>query len=166
MGKFVDFLKESDLFSNLFQTQLEMIECICEERTYKMGQTIFEEFSHESELYLILNGKVEIFVNQSAIQHTKENKICKQIITTMIRGQSFGEMALVDEGVRSAGARAVVNNTRLLFIPRKQLLILCNAYPEFGYQIMYNLAIDLAQKIRNNNTILREAILYGKPQNS
>lgn len=78
-------------------------------------------------------------------------------------GQSFGEVALVDEGLRSASARAAQKETRLLVIQRDKLIMLCETYPQLGYRLMYNLAADLAMKIRNTDLRIREQLLY-KPQ--
>ena len=84
-------------------------------------------------------------------------------VARLRRGQSFGEVALVDEGLRSATARAAQKETRLLVIQRDKLIMLCETYPQLGYRLMYNLAADLAMKIRNTDLRIREQLLY-KPQ--
>jgi CRP-like cAMP-binding protein len=78
------------------------------------------------------------------------------ILAELRQGQIFGEMALVDEGVRSATARVSRNETLVLRIQRKRLLLLCDTYPELGYKIMRNLAVDLALKIRHTDLTLRQ----------
>lgn len=166
MGKFSAFLSESDLFSNLTITQIELIDNICEELEYKEGEIIFEENSHQAELYLIINGKVEILINPSLVSSQLDQNVKSEVIAVFHRGQSFGEMALVDEGVRSATARAAAKNTKLIRISQKRFMTLCNTYPELGFRVMYNLAMDLAQKIRNTDLKLREAILYQRPANT
>jgi CRP/FNR family transcriptional regulator, cyclic AMP receptor protein len=80
------------------------------------------------------------------------------------RGQSFGEISLVDEGLRSATAEAKHKDTRLLVIPRYKLIMLCETYPQLGYRLMYNLAADLAMKIRNTDLRIREKVMYGQPK--
>ena len=79
-----------------------------------------------------------------------------------MRGQNFGEMALVDKGVRSATARAAQKNTRALMLPSKELINLCDAYPELGYRLMANLASDMALKLRNTDLMIREEFLNRK----
>ena len=81
-------------------------------------------------------------------------------VARLRRGQSFGEVALVDEGLRSASARAAQNDTRLLVIPRDKIVMLCETYPQLGYRLMYNLAADLAMKIRSTDLRIREQLLY------
>ena len=66
----------------------------------------------------------------------------------------------MDEGLRSASARAVQKDTRLIVIQRDKLVILCETYPQLGYRLMYNLAADLAMKIRNIDLRIREQLLY------
>lgn len=160
MSKFTSFLKETDLFYNLSATQLEMVDSICEERQYREGELIFSENSHEKELYLIFSGQVDIYINPSLVSRSPTASTHPEMIAHLLRGQSFGEVALVDEGVRSAGAKAGSRDTVLLRISRERLLNLCNSYPELGYRVMFNLAQDLSQKIRNADLKIREVLLY------
>lgn len=158
----VNFLKQSDIFFQFTPTQLELVGNLCQEATYQQGDLIFKENSGSKELYVIVQGEVDIFVDPSlvgSVDTTSENKT----IATLRRGQSFGEVALVDEGLRSASACASQNDTRLLIIPRDKLIMLCDTYPQLGYRLMHNLAADLAMKIRNTDLRIREQLLY-KPQ--
>jgi CRP/FNR family cyclic AMP-dependent transcriptional regulator len=160
MNSFVAFLQECDLFFNLTETQLILIENICEEKLYQRDELIFEENSNGKELYLILTGSVKILLNPSTISSKQSVKTTREIIALCRRGQSFGEMALIDEGVRSASAIAAEEDTRLLVIQRKKLLVLCGMYPEIGYKVMQNLCIDLARKIRSADFKIREVLMY------
>ena len=160
MGKFINFLRETDLFYNLSPLQLEMVDSLCEEKAYREAEIIFSENSPEKELYLIFRGQVEIIVNPGLVSATPDVMVKPEVIATLMRGQSFGEVALVDQGVRSASARAAMRDTLLLKISRDRLLVVCNSYPELGYRVMYNLALDLSQKIRNADLKIREVLLY------
>jgi CRP-like cAMP-binding protein len=82
-------------------------------------------------------------------------------IATLRGGQAFGEIALVDQGLRSAGARSAAENTRLLVIPRAKLLNLCDNHPELGYRVMRNVAAELALKMRGADLTIREQLLWG-----
>lgn len=155
----VNFLKQSDIFFQFSPTQLELVANLCQEATYQKDDLIFRENSTSKELYIIVQGEVDIFVDPSlvgAVDASAENKV----IATLRRGQSFGEVALVDEGLRSASACASQNDTRLLIVPRDKLIMLCETYPHLGYRLMYNLAADLAMKIRNTDLQIREQLLY------
>jgi CRP-like cAMP-binding protein len=159
MNETIVYLKQSDIFYQFTQTQLELVANLCQEKNYNEGEVIFEENSSSKELYLIAQGEVEILVDPGLVG--AETKAGKMIIATLRRGQSFGEVALVDEGLRSATAQARQKNTRLLVLPREKIIMLCETYPQLGYRLMYNLAADLAMKIRHTDLKIREKVLYG-----
>jgi len=155
----VNFLKQCDIFYQFTPTQLELVANVCQEATFQKDDLIFKENSSSKELYVIVQGEVDIVVDPSLVG-TLEDGIENRVIATMRRGQSFGEVALVDEGLRSASACASQKDTRLLIIPRDKLIMLCDTYPQLGYRLMYNLAADLAMKIRNTDLRIREQLLY------
>ena len=161
MAVLVNFLKQSDIFYQFTPTQLELVANLCQEVVFNGGDMIFHENSGSKELYVIAQGEVDILINPGAAGNGAGNGDAP--VARLRRGQSFGEVALVDEGLRSASARAVQKDTRLLVIPRDKLIMLCETYPQLGYRLMYNLAADLAMKIRNTDLRIREQLLY-KPQ--
>lgn len=143
MNQFVNILRSSEIFFQFTLTQLEMVSAISKEKTFALGESIFEENAKSKDLYVIASGEVGIFFM------SKEKQSGYQLITTLCKGQSFGEMALVDEGHRSASVRAKDGNVRLLEIPRDKLLMLCETYPHLGFRLMSNLAANLAMMVRN-----------------
>jgi CRP-like cAMP-binding protein len=156
MSILVNFLKQSDIFYQFTPTQLELVANLCQEVTFNVGDLVFKENSKSKELYVIAQGEVDIVIHSPDSGDTD----AETVIARLRRGQSFGEVALVDEGLRSASARAVLKDTRLLVIQRDKLIILCETYPQLGYRLMYNLAADLAMKIRNTDLRFREQLLY------
>jgi CRP-like cAMP-binding protein len=156
----VNVLKQADIFDELTNTQLELIGSICSERHYQAGDLIFEENTPGNELYVIANGEVEIHVDPALIG--KETSGDTHAIAILRRGQSFGEVSLVDEGLRSAGARCSQQDTHLVVIPRDKLMLLCDTYPQLGYRLMRNLAADLAMKIRQTDLQVREQLTWSQ----
>ena len=157
MSSAVNFLKQSDVFFQLTPAQLELVANLCRESTYQAGDIIFKQNSSSKELYIIAQGEVEILIRQGDTEPSKKGG--ETLITKLRRGQSFGEVALVDDGLRSASARASQAETRLLVIPRDRLIMLCETYPQLGYRLMHNLAADLAMKIRNTDLRIRDQLL-------
>ena len=157
-------LKQIDIFCDLSPAQLKMIADLCQERRCWAGETVFEENSSGSELYIIAQGEVEIRLNPAVIS-PEDTGGAPATIATLRRGQSFGEIALVDQGLRSASAVCAAD-TLLWVLPRRQLLDLCEANPPLGYQLMRNLAADLALKIRNTDLSIREQLLYGSKRSA
>lgn len=160
----INYLKQSDIFYQFTPFQLEMVANLCQEVLFPAGEIIFKENSGSKELYIIAQGEVEILIDPTTVgPDSVKNKQEDTVIAKLRRGQSFGEIALVDEGLRSATARATQNDTRLLVISREKVIMLCETYPQLGYRLMYNLAADLAMKIRNTDLLIRDQLLY-KPQ--
>jgi CRP-like cAMP-binding protein len=161
MSRYVNVLKQADIFYQLTPTQLELIANLCQERIYTSGELIFPEGAGSDELYVIIRGEVTIEVNPALSGLPEEEQLTGMTIATLRRGQSFGEIALVDQGFRSATARAVQKDTTVLILPREKLMLLCDTYPQLGYLLMRNLAIDLALKIRSTDLHIREQLLFG-----
>jgi len=159
MPNYVNILKQADILYGMTTTQLEMVGSFCQERSFNSGEIIFPEGASSDELFIIVQGEVEILVNPVLVSEQPEKTRQTSSIATLRRGQSFGEVALVDRGLRSATALSAQNNTKLLAIPSDRLLKLCETYPQFGYRLMLNLAADLALKIRNTNLKVREELL-------
>ncbi|MCA9972569.1 MAG: cyclic nucleotide-binding domain-containing protein [Anaerolineales bacterium] len=145
----------AEMFDNLTKTQLELIAAIAEPATYDAGHVLIHENEDTDELYVIAEGAIEILVNPAMVaddQRARESVV----VAELHPGQVFGEVALVDQGIRSATARVSRPKTRVLRISRKRLMLLCDSYPELGYKVMRNLAADLALKIRQTDLTLRQ----------
>jgi CRP/FNR family cyclic AMP-dependent transcriptional regulator len=161
MNLIVNSLKQSDIFYQFTATQLELVANLCQELVFNTNDIVFRENTGSKELYIIAEGEIDILLNPSTVSSTIGKN--ETVIAKLRRGQCFGEVALVDEGLRSASARAAQKDTRLLVISRDKLIMLCETYPQLGYRLMYNLAADLAMKIRNTDLRIREQLLYQSP---
>jgi CRP/FNR family cyclic AMP-dependent transcriptional regulator len=154
----INILREVDIFQDLSESQLERVAQICEERVCHIGAVIFEENTASDELYIIADGMVDIRVDPSILGIPSQAH--PTTITTLRRGQVFGEVALVDQGLRSASARCADNNTKLLVINRDDLISLCDQDFQMGYVLMRNIAADLSFKIRSADLMIREQLLW------
>lgn len=152
----IDVLKQADIFYDMTDEQLQTIAKICTEKTYNRGDIIFKENDLSSELYIVADGEVEIRLDPETIGQSGD----PQTLATLLRGQSFGEVAVIDQGTRSASAHCTHGNTVLFVVKREPLIKLCEEDARLGYQLMLNLAVDLSTKIRNTDIQIREQILY------
>jgi CRP/FNR family cyclic AMP-dependent transcriptional regulator len=152
-------LEQIEVFADLNREQLQRISDVCVERHYQQGDVVFQENTNSDELYVILKGMVEIQVDPQTLGVSAEESPGPTTIAMLRRGQSFGEIALVDEGVRSASARCAAPDTRLLVIPRDALIQMCQDDFQMGYILMHSVATDLAFKIRQTDLMVREQLL-------
>ena len=147
-------LSLSEFFYALSDEQLERIAAICEPMTCQKEDVLIRENDAADKLYVIGDGRVQVLMNPTVEE--AEQGVEPTVVTELMPGQAFGEMALVDQGIRSATIQVSQDDTFVLRISGKRLMALCDQYPSMGYQVMKNLAADLALKIRIANLSLRQ----------
>ncbi|MCB0191483.1 MAG: cyclic nucleotide-binding domain-containing protein [Anaerolineae bacterium] len=151
-------LEQVDIFEDLTPSQLALVEKICQERNFNQGEVVFEENSPSREFYIITEGEVEIQIDPDTIGDGTDAHE-PTTIAILRRGQSFGEVAIIDPGVRSASARCRSETCRLLEINRDDFVSLLESDYQIGYLVMRNFAVDLSLKIRQTNLIVRESLM-------
>ena len=155
---FLTALRDADVFYNLSTEQLSRIAEICTEQSLAKGTLLFCENHPGDEMYLIARGSIDILVDPAMLG--LETDVSPTKVATLRKGQIFGEMALVDGGLRSATAQVAQEDTLLLAIRRQALFDLCESDYPLGYQIMRNIAVDLAFKMRSTDLMVREQSLW------
>jgi CRP/FNR family cyclic AMP-dependent transcriptional regulator len=105
---------------------------------YAVGDVIFEEGSTGRELYVVLDGTVEI---------AKMNGASKTTIVTLGKGEFFGEMAVIDGSSRSATAIAAAATTKVMRINHARFVYLVSQQPAFALMIMD----ALSKRLRASN---------------
>lgn len=146
---FVEFAAQalggSELADGLAPSQLARLATIGEMRGHQAGDLICDEHERSDELYIIGGGSVEVWLNPASIGDTTS---APRKIAGLQPGQTCGELALLDGGVRSAELRAGPHGARLMAFKRADLLELCESDTDIGYRLMRNLAGALALRLR------------------
>jgi CRP/FNR family cyclic AMP-dependent transcriptional regulator len=145
----VQLLKKVEILNSLSESQLEKVAELCREQTCNADDIIFKENDKSSELYLIQDGLVEITLSVP-------EPGAEQSIVTLGKGQIFGEVALVDEGPRTASARCIADGTRLWVAKRADFISLCEKDTSIGFLVMKSIAADLSFKLRLVNLTRKE----------
>jgi len=138
-------LQRIELFQGLANKQIEQIIGIGREDTYAKDTVVFPQGSVGDAIYIIGTGQVEIQIDAGG------GKTFSPVY--LGSGQVFGEMALVDQGTRSASVVVVEDNTTIYRLPAKDLIALCGSDTGIGYIIMRNLAQDISFKLRHQNLL-------------
>jgi CRP/FNR family transcriptional regulator, cyclic AMP receptor protein len=141
------FLRKLDLFNGLTASELAALAAVCRETTMNAGEVVLQQDRTSDELYVIVEGEVEILVGSRSCSDQEGS----QTLSRLGAGQVFGEIALVDQGPRSATVRCAADGTRLLAVPRPDFVQLCEQNNHLGYIVMRNVAADLAFKMRTRN---------------
>jgi CRP-like cAMP-binding protein len=150
-------LATTEIFDNFNDAQLTLVAALCTPVTYNQGHVLLTENDQSDDMYIIGRGGVEVMVNPATVGVAEAPDPIEPVVLTELRqGQVVGEVALVDQGVRSATIRVSRDDTLLLRLRRDQLMRLCETYPVLGYKLMRNLASELATKIRNTDWLVRQ----------
>ncbi len=119
----IDLLCRNHLFAGMSDDILEAIAAKLRQHTFAKGMILFHKGSAGQRLYLIESGQVRIFVLSDGGHE----------VTLNIHGagESFGELALLDGGPRSAGAVAL--ETLVVYtLGRVDFLELVEAHPRLA----------------------------------
>jgi len=150
MSEKKDFLKRLDMFNGLSDEELSDVAALCSEASYKAGDIVLNIKDPADKFYLVRNGTVQIITNPEVFEIKPE--MADVLLVTLGKGQSFGEMGLVDRGARSATVRAA-SDTDVYVINCDKFLELCHADTRLGFLVMRNIAADLSFKLRYRNLI-------------
>ena len=102
------------------------------QKTYQKNEIVFRQGEPGSRMYDILSGRVGIYINYG----TPEEKL----LTELDRDRCFGEMALLDETVRSATAVALENGSLLAEIAKEDFSAYFQGCPEKVIGILQQLS--------------------------
>ena len=137
----LQFLQQTELFSELPETELKSICQIASEVAYPADATLFEEGDEGDSLYLIVNGEVSII------------KAGTEVLFFNEKGYCLGEIALIDNKPRSATVKTV-KSTQFLRITRHDFYNAMRREPRIGSG-MFRVLND---KIRRDLEIQMSAI--------
>ncbi len=142
-----NILRNVEIFNGMTETELDEVAQLCTERKLQLGEKITTQGEINDDLYIVTEGFVEVLLNESQGE--------AHIIVSLGEGQIIGEMALVDQGPRSATVRASVEPTIIQVIHREDFEELCSRNNHIGYIVMRNIAMDLSFKLRHRNLSAR-----------
>jgi len=135
-------LKQVQLFASLNSAELAELANICQKVTANSGDIIIKQNTTGKELYLVAEGSVEVFI---------EGLESARSLVMLGEGQVIGEMALIDQGYRSASVKVNKKGAVFYRIDSDDFYRLCDENTRIGYVVMRNLAIDIAFKLRHRN---------------
>ncbi|MEE2645995.1 MAG: Crp/Fnr family transcriptional regulator [Actinomycetota bacterium] len=139
------FFRETLLFGELPETDLEVIVNQSHDRDLRRGDIIFREEDPPDEIYIVLSGRIAI-VNKSIDGR-------ESMVALMESGDLFGEMGLFDGKGRSAQARALEDSV-VTAIPYEPVRSLYESNPIFLWQVIEM----LAGRLRNMDEALADSV--------
>ncbi len=131
-------LLEIPLFLGLSDKQLIELNEIANFNQYSAGEILFLEEDPADAFYAVLEGEVKI------VKVTADGK--EIILDTMVEGDFFGEMGILDERDRSATA-LISKKSRLMVLEKDNFIRFIKGNPEIALKII----IELSHRLRQAN---------------
>ena len=144
----VELLEKAAIFHNLSKKELFEVEKTTYTRIYEPGEYIFRKSNPGDGMYIIVEGSVQIV--DERLDDNKEIPL-----VTLLNGDFFGELSLLDETPRSASAKCNKRTEAISFF-RADLLDILNRKPLIGSKIILNVARVLGERLRATNVRLNE----------
>jgi len=119
------------------------------QQRFKEGDIIFAEGDQGDVMYVVLDGKVEVWIKDELIEVTGP-------------GEILGEMALIDSKPRSATAVAI-SDCRLAAVDEKQFLFMVQQTPFFALQVMRMLVDRLRRRDARSIGITLQVPVWSDP---
>ena len=122
-----NLLTEIKLFELLSEDDRRVLAEVVDDLNASAGNTLFEAGDPGDSLYLVKSGEIELFIRDHAGQ--------KIVLTVAEPGDTFGELAMLDNGPRSATA-LVLADSELIVLDRQDLVLLFRRRPEAALQML------------------------------
>ncbi len=136
------------LFEGLSRSERNDVERIVHFRTYQSGEAIFHQDNPGVAMYIVLEGKVNI------VQRDEKGGD-DRVLASILEGEFFGELGLLDESPRSASAVAS-RPTNIVAISRPDLLELMQRNTALGVKVLIPLSQLIVTRLRFTNERLSE----------
>jgi CRP/FNR family cyclic AMP-dependent transcriptional regulator len=135
----LQLLKNVVLFKDLTWRDLAMVDSLMHERSYIADEVIFDEGEEGQGLFLVLSGRVKITLPADV----------DNVLIDLGPGAFFGEVALLDQSVRTAQARAT-EDTQIVALFRAEFYSLLETHSRIASRISFQLAKVLAARLRQS----------------
>ena len=133
----LQLLKNVVLFKDLNMRDLAMVNSLMHERAYIADEVVFDEGEEGQGLFVVLSGRVKISLPANM----------DQVLIELGPGAFFGEVALLDQSIRTAQARAI-EDTKIVALFRAEFYSLLEMHSAIASRISFQLAKVLAARLR------------------
>ncbi len=134
-------IRGAPLFHDLYESEIDAVLSNCNVLQLKAGEKVFSEGDQGEDLYLILDGHVDIIKNTV-------------LIASLGKAEIFGELILLYEGIRSTDAISI-GNSDLLVLNYQAILKMYDKNPRAMSIMMINLCRLLADRLKKSNIEVR-----------
>jgi CRP-like cAMP-binding protein len=141
-------LKSHALFGGVGDADLRKIRSLLHEKSFSKGEKIICEGAPGTCLYFIAKGSVEVLKRTSAAKRAESKRIA-----VLRKGDTFGEMELIDAQASVATVRAI-QKTVTLTLSSKDLYQIAKWNLKAFTLILMNLAREISRRLRRMDALV------------
>lgn len=138
-----EILAQMPLFSRLDERELLRVMQVADVLTFESGQDVVREGEGGDELFIVLSGSLQIARGD-------------QILSEVVAGEHFGEMALIRSTPRSATVRST-ESSELIAIRRRDFFEILRKEPELSVKLLWQFLGVLADRLDQTSRDLSTA---------
>lgn len=127
----IEFLCNVSLFSHMKDAELRRIAGLARYQLFEQGDLIIQEGKRDAKLFVVVSGEVEV-IKGLGLKH-------QSLLRKLGPYSYFGEMALIDDMVRSASVIAS-KKSRILYLEKYNLVQEIEKYPALGIEMLQMLS--------------------------
>ena len=143
-------LQRSPLFRGLPLPSLERVAALATQRAYRNGEVVFSQGDAGDALHAVVTGRIRISTGAADGREI--------FLNIMEPGDTFGEIALLDGGTRTASAVAIADS-QLVSLRREHLAALLEREPKVALELLRL----CGERLRWTSGLLEDAALLDAP---
>jgi CRP/FNR family cyclic AMP-dependent transcriptional regulator len=147
----VDFFMEIPLFSRMNPEEVKLVAKHMNVVELPPGEVLFQEYEQGNFMCFIDSGRLEV-LKQIGVSGQEV------LITTLGRGQSLGEMSVIEDLPRSATIRAR-DGAKLYILSQAAFDMIMYRHSNIGIKLLKGIAILLSNNLRKTSSRLAEYML-------
>jgi CRP-like cAMP-binding protein len=134
----VEMLKSIPLFHDLTRKEIFEVNELLHERVYEKNEIVFERGDPGHGVFIVVSGKLRVDPN---------HELFKTAVPDIGPGESVGELALFDEGPRSATIMAI-ERTVTVALFQAEFSSLLTKNKSIGVKVLFEMARTLSRRSR------------------
>jgi CRP-like cAMP-binding protein len=142
-------LKTMTLCQEFSEAELEAFAELMDPVKVKKGELVVQQDEHGDSMYILLEGAARV-VHRNHGKHFE--------LSILQAGNFFGELALVDEGPRSADVEAL-EDCMLLSLDQGVIRALAGVYPSAAFKLLVAVGRVLVTRMRASNKKYIDSLL-------
>ena len=143
-------LKSTTLFSEFTVEEIDEFVELCDADTARAGELIVKQDEVGGCMYVLVSGEAKV------VHHSGGRDID---LATLKAGDFFGELALVDEGPRSADVLAT-SDCVLLRITQAVISAVAGVYPTAAFKFLIAIGRIMVSRLRKSNQRYVDSLLF------